>query len=92
LEIRIFALLINNQKIPYTDLGIDLIKSTIAAVLEDGIRAGGLAASPAPTVTAPAAADVDAITKATRVLPDVTFGATLAGAIHQLEIAGNLAA
>lgn len=90
LQIRVYALLINNQKIPYTDLGVDMIKSVIKAVLADGIRAGGLAADPAPEVSAPAVADVDSITKGDRILPDVTFTATLAGAIHTLEIDGTL--
>lgn len=90
LQIRLFALLINNQKIPYTDLGVDLVKSVIKAVLADGIRAGGLASDPAPDVTAPAVADVDSITKGDRILPDVKFTATLAGAIHSLEIDGTL--
>lgn len=90
LQIRLFALLINNQKIPYTDLGVDMVKSVIKAVLADGIRAGGLASDPAPEVTAPNVADVDLITKGDRILPDVKFTATLAGAIHQLEISGTL--
>ena len=90
IQIRLFALLINNQKIPYTDLGVDMVKAVIKAVLSDGIRAGGLASDPAPEVTAPAVKDVDPVTKAGRILPDVKFTATLAGAIHQLEIDGTL--
>ena len=90
LQIRLFALLVNNQKIPYTDLGVDLVKSVINAVLKDGVRAGGLAADPAPEVTAPVVADVDSITKGDRILPDVKFSATLAGAIHSLVIDGTL--
>jgi hypothetical protein len=67
-----------------------MIKSVLFAVLKDGIRAGGLSSDPAPEVTAPAVADVDSITKAGRILPDVKFTATLAGAIHNLEISGTL--
>ena len=67
-----------------------MVKAVIKAVLSDGIRAGGLASDPAPEVTAPAVKDVDPVTKAGRILPDVKFTATLAGAIHQLEIDGTL--
>lgn len=91
IQIRVFALLVNNQKIPYTDLGIDMVKSVILGALQAGVTAGGLAANPAPEVTAPAAAEVDPTTKATRLLPDVHFTGTLAGAIHTLEIDGILA-
>lgn len=91
IQIRVFALLVNNQKVPYTDLGIDMVKAAVQGALDAGVRAGGLSSNPAPTVTAPAAEDVDSITKATRVLPEVEFGGTLAGAIHQLEIEGTLA-
>lgn len=90
IQIRCFALLINNQKIPYTDAGIDLVKAVIQGALDAGVKAGGLAADPAPYVEAPLAADVDATTKASRVLPEVAFYGTLAGAIHQLEIQGTL--
>jgi len=90
LKERIFGVLVNNPKIPYTDVGVDLMRSQVLAQLQQGISAGGLAADPAPTVQAPKVADIDAADKANRVLPDITFQATLAGAIHQLEISGVL--
>ena len=87
---RIFGILINNEKIPYTDAGVDLMRGAILAQLRQGIDAGGLAADPAPTVTAPLVADIDAADKANRILPDIEFQATLAGAIHKLVISGTL--
>ena len=53
---------------------------------------GILAADPAFTVTAPAVADVSAGDKTARTLPDVDFDATLAGAIHKVEISGTVSA
>ncbi len=67
-----------------------MVKSVLNGALKDGVRAGGLAADPAPEVTAPAVADVDAVTKGDRILPDVKFSGTLAGAIHNLVIDGTL--
>jgi len=87
---RIFGVLINNPKVPYTDKGVGLMTAQVLAQLNQGITAGGLAADPAPVVTAPLVADIDPADKAGRVLPDVNFTATLAGAIHQLVITGVL--
>jgi len=90
LQENIFGLLVNALKIPYTDGGVDLIKSEILAQLNRGIAAGAIAATPAPTVTAPLVADVAAVDRAARLLPDVKFTAQLAGAIHTITITGTL--
>lgn len=87
---RIFGVLINNPKVPYTDSGVDLMRGQVLAQLQQGISVGGLAADPAPVVTAPKVADIDPADKAARILPDIFFQATLAGAIHQLVISGVL--
>lgn len=85
---RIFSRLVNLAKIPFTDAGIDLIVSEVKGQLQDGIDAGGLAADPAPVVEAPLAKDVSTTDKGNRLLPDITFTATLAGAIHKTQIRG----
>lgn len=86
----VFAVLTSNNKIPFTDGGIAQIESVVRAVLQRGVVAGGLASSPAFEVTVPLAADVSAADKASRTLPDVEFSATLAGAIHAVEITGRV--
>jgi len=87
---RLFFILVNAKKIPYTDSGVELVKAEVEAQLGDGVRVGGLAATPAPTVTAPLVAEVDPIDRANRVLPDIQFSGTLAGAIHAIEITGTI--
>jgi hypothetical protein len=87
---RILNVLMNAAKLPYTDAGVDVVRSEIYAQLRQGIAVGGLAADPEPTVTAPKVADIDPADRANRLLPDVEFSATLAGAIHALEIRGTL--
>jgi hypothetical protein len=82
---RIFGLLINAPKIPFTDKGIGVITSAVEAQLKEGIKNDYLAADPEPIVTAPAAADVSDADKIARTLPDVNFEATLAGAIHIVD-------
>lgn len=87
---RVFGLLANAPKVPFTDPGIDQVKAQVAAQLQEGIGNLYLAASPEPIVTAPLAADVSDANKTARLLPDVAFEATLAGAIHATNISGVL--
>lgn len=85
---NVFFRLKNLNKVPFTDSGIALIESEVRGVIQLGIRSGGFAADPAPIITVPLAADVSALDKANRLLPDIRFSATLAGAIHAIEISG----
>ena len=86
----IFNVLTTQAKVPFTDPGIAQIESAVRSVLQRGVEAGGLAESPQYTVTVPKAASVDSVNKAARTLPNVTFTGTLAGAIHNLVIAGTV--
>jgi Protein of unknown function (DUF3383) len=90
IQTAVFTLLVNNPKIAYTDLGVATVVNVIKGVLKQGVLNGGLAASPAPTVTAPLVADVDSSDVARRNLPNVVFTATLAGAIQGLQITGSV--
>ena len=85
-----FTLLTNNLKIAYTDLGVATIVNVIKGVLGQGVQQQGLAASPAPTVSAPTVASISQANVAKRNLPNVTFAATLAGAIQGLQISGSV--
>lgn len=85
IQAYVFVPLIQNDKVPFTDAGVQMIVSQLKAALESGVRAGLLDSY---VVAYPAVADVSAIDKGNRLLPDVTFTAVLAGAIHKVEIAG----
>lgn len=87
----VFSRLANSVKIPYTDAGAAIIENEIKAVLSEGVRVGLLAADPAPETSVPLVATVSALDKANRLLPDVTFNGTLAGAIHATNISGLVA-
>tara|TARA_R110001592_G_scaffold204704_1_gene454960 strand:- start:1251 stop:2549 length:1299 start_codon:yes stop_codon:yes gene_type:complete len=82
--------LLANEKVPYTDAGIELIKTPIRGVLRRGVENGGFVDNENLTVTAPKAAEVATNDKANRLLPDVKFTATLAGAIHTVIIKGTV--
>lgn len=86
----VYSLLINNPKIAFTDAGVANVESVLRAALSRGVQQGVLAADPEFTVTVPKVADVSTNDKANRNLPDVTFAANLAGAIHAVTIAGTV--
>lgn len=91
IQFRVFSALVNNSKIPYTDVGIDAIVAIIDGALKFGVTRGGLVAG-TTQVLAPKVADIPSATKASRRLEDITFSGTLAGAIHELDIAGTVTA
>jgi hypothetical protein len=88
IQLGVVNLLVNNKKVPYTNPGAAAIQSVVAGVLQRGIAAGGLTDDPAPVVTVPRVQSVPAATRAQRILPDVSFAATLAGAVHGTVIRG----
>lgn len=99
MQIQIYRLFIKNPKIPYTDAGIALIENQMEAVLKAGQTAGGIAETEYDedeneisgyTVTVPKAASLSSEQRARRVLPDCKFTARLSGAIHAVELRGNL--
>lgn len=99
MQVRLFSLLINNNKIPYTDEGIRLIEAQMRASLELGQRRGGISPTqydeydnpiPGFTISMPLAANISFNDKANRVLNDAKFTAYLAGAIHKINVNGTL--
>ncbi len=85
---NVFALFPNNAKLPYSDGSVSMIKGVIAATIQEREPKGILPNT--TTVTAPLVADVAVADRALRLLPDVEFQATIAGAIHATEISGVL--
>jgi hypothetical protein len=98
IKVNIFQQMIDNR-IPYTDPGIAIIRSRLQQSLDRGVQRGGIAPPeldsdgniiPSYTVSVPLAFTVPANVKATRILQDVYFTARLAGAIHVVQIQGVL--
>ncbi len=90
LQEYVFGLLARADKIPFTNAGIAAIEAEVRAVMQLAIGQSILAADPAPVVLAPLASEVSTNDKANRLLPDVTFSGTLAGAIHAVQISGTI--
>lgn len=84
----VFEALTKGNKVPYTDAGVALIQSEVHASLSRAVSKGILSNNPAPVVTVPKVSAVASSDKALRLLPDVKFSGTLAGAIHKCVVSG----
>lgn len=86
----VYSVLVNSPKVPYTDAGITSIEAQIRRALSQGVTNNFIAEDPEYTVTVPKAINVSQADKAARILRNVFFQATLAGAIHAVEIRGTV--
>jgi len=98
IKIRIFQQMVDNR-IPYTDPGIAIIRSRLQQALDFGVKRGGIAPPevdidgnyvPSYVIEVPLSMTISSNDKANRILRDVYFTARLAGAIHVVEIQGTL--
>lgn len=99
IQTNLVAMMINRDKVPYTDQGIQLCVNNLRKSLKEGQDVGGIAPDeldaagetvPGFVVTFPRSVDLSSNVKASRIL-DLGFTARLAGAIHVVEISGALA-
>lgn len=89
MTLNIFNLLAMQDKVPFTDAGIDLVVAQVRLTLQKAVAQGILASF---TITAPKAADFSAAEKQSRVLTGVEFTGVLAGAIQKTIIRGVVTA
>ena len=68
---EIFAVIVNQEKLPYTNGSVSLVKGTIRGALRAFQDDGALNPEVDPTVTAPRVEDIAAADRANRLLPDV---------------------
>lgn len=85
---NIFQALVDADKIPYTDAGSGIIVGIIKATLREAYKKNIITED--FTVYCPAVADVSTTDRANRIFPDISFEATLQGAIHYLTVSGTV--
>ena len=99
IKVNVLNVIVNNEKVPYTDPGIAIIEGAIRQSLRQGQVNGGIAPveydedgnkNLGYTVEVPLASNISPNQKASRILTDVKFTARLSGAIHVVEIRGSL--
>jgi hypothetical protein len=90
----VFNLLINEDKVPYTPQGIAMVVAALEGALKEahdmGIVSEDADGKPLFSVDAPSINDISDANKAARVLPNMTWGATIAGAVEDVDINGVL--
>ena len=82
-----YAVFVANAKVPFTDAGVAQLEAPLRARLNAGVKLGALASF---TVSAPAVSTVPAANRSARNYPYLTFVATIAGAIHDLQVTGQI--
>lgn len=90
IEQDILNLILNSDKIPYTDAGMKIVESVVLSRLNDAIANNILDAAVRPTATAASVTTVSDTQKAERLAPTITATGRLAGAINQFLINVNV--
>ena len=94
LQEDIFTLLVNQDKVPFTDAGIKSVEAVVRKVLQKATNNGVLAEfdeDQGDYVSFPAAADISTADKASRTLnAPKCFQRRLSGALNHITIQGNL--
>lgn len=93
LQTEVLAVMVNNNKVPFTDRGIAQIESAVRRATKRAIDAGFLAEG-TDTYVVPLAADVSPNDRANRTLgaTPIKVNARVAGAIHVAEIRATITA
>ena len=90
LQTGIIAMLTGVGKVPFTDLGGDMIRSVIQASITRYTDIGFLAITPAPTINIPLVATISSVDKNARNFTGCSFSAELAGAVNKVTLQGVL--
>lgn len=99
MQTRAFNAVKVNRKVPFTDNGIGMFEGVMESTLKDGQDIGGIAPTefdaddneiPGFQVFVPKASDLTESERKSRKLTGCRWTARLAGAIHAVEIGGNL--
>jgi hypothetical protein len=91
---EVFTVLAGSPKVPYTTAGINLVAGAVENALKQAVGTGLIAkdadGNPIYAVTVPVIGDISSVDKGNRLLPDIAFTATLAGAVHTVTVSGIL--
>lgn len=85
---RIFGVVLNSGKIPYTNKGLEKIAAEVRAVLSEAKDIAILADDTPIVVRVPDATSLSSVKRNSRIADGITFEARLAGAIHKVEVNG----
>lgn len=92
---RVYAILMEESDVPYTDNGFTLIGSGVVSALNDAVSNNIIARNPESNsgmfiVNIPTRAEATEEQSRSRVMPDITWEAVVEGSVHQVVIKGVL--
>ena len=87
---KVFGLFTQELKVNFDNGGIEQVKNQVDGVLRLAVDQNILRADPPPFVTGPLVADTDSADRAARLLKNIKFGGSYAGAINKTELDGTL--
>ena len=87
---RIFFRMVNSLKLPSDNAGLAVIQTDIFSVLYEGVRNGGFASSPAPSVYVPDILDIDPNLRAQGIVTGIKFRARMVISITEVIIEGTV--
>jgi len=90
LQESIFAMLADNDIIPFTDQGVTQLIQAVESVIAQGVTNGLIDGKSTITVSAPPVLSVPLNQRANRVAPTISFNCRLQGAINAVNIAGTV--
>ncbi len=90
MQTNIYALLVQNAKIPFTDAGGAVIQNAVLQTLRQGVANGLIDGGSDLFCEVPKVLDIPAADRAARILQTVTFECRLAGAFHFVKIVGTV--
>lgn len=86
----IFRRMVNSLKLPSDNPGLAVIQTDIYSVLNEGVRNGGYAKSPAPSVYVPDILDIDPNLRAQGIVTGIKFRARMVVSITEVIIDGTV--
>ena len=94
---ELYAVLLENAKVPFTDAGFALVAGAVFATLNRATDLGIIARDPESdagvfSVVVPKRADATDEEARARQMPDITWEALLEGAVHRVKVVGTLRA
>lgn len=90
IEQDVATLVLNSDKIPYTDAGMKTVEGVVLNRLNQAAQLGMLDPSVRPTATAPSVTTVSDTQKASRIAPTITATGRLSGAVNKFIIDVNV--
>lgn len=90
IQTNVYAILAGTPKVPYTDVGCDLLKSGVRAAIDQGASNGLIDPASPISVTAPSVLGVSKNQRAQRIAPTISFSCRLQGALNALNIQGTV--